>query len=1045
MIKKFITFAVDKPIINHILMLFMLLLSIFAYQNIPKEIFPPSVLDQITITGAYHGASADVLDKMVVKSLEDDIKTISEIKNIDTVIQNGFFSIRADVKPGSDNQLVLSDVKDVIANVRRDLPADMDEPIAKITVHDFPLLLVAISGDVSTKRLLEISEDLKSRLSSYKNLSNITIRGDADDEVLIDIDNEKLTAYELSKESVYQSISTLSSIFPVGTIEQKGNHLYISTINGEKSVESLESTLITVSGKRVRLGDIAKVSFGLSDSNEISHYNGLRNISININKTKEGNAIALSRDIKKMLKGVQKEYNDVVLEAYTDTSIWIKNRLNLVSSNILFGLILVFLALFMSVNYKIALVVAIGIPASFMITLIAADMIGYSLNMLTLLGALIALGMLVDEAIVVAENIYRHMEMGKSPREAAIDGSLEMFPAVLTATLTTVFAFLPLLILSGEMGMFMKVLPVMISILLLSSLFEAFYFLPLHAKEFFSIKGTKIEYDRNNFWIKLDYLYKKILNRLLIRKKLSLMLLVMFILFSTAGMFSLTKFKLFPEFDSTQIYLNGKIDVNSKLEDTEKRVTQIEKNLLKYYKENAAEGEVSSITSVIGILFNSDQTFDTGKNLFHIFINLHEKAPENFFDTYLNPIFSLEYDGSDMIREQKAQDFAKATQENVLEDFKSMTLSNGEKVFSEINIFVPQTGIVGHDIEIGLNAVDENRQLKAIVELKNKLTSIDGVFDVTDNAREGVMELKLRVNEYGQMLGFSEAYITSHLRGSFLKGEYAKMFDDKGLIRLRIEDPNKDKNLNIKSVKLTTPDGKYVVKLDEICDFLYKKSYVKIYKEDATRVRSVIARVESKTILATEVMKKIEPLLDKLKKDGVDIIIKGEAKENKQMKKEMSQAALIAIFLIFISLVWMFNSLILPLIIISTIPLSVVGALVGTYIMGINLTMPGVMGIIGLAGVVVNDGLIMLSFIKDADSQNEMMNKAGHRLRPILLTSITTVLGLSSMIFFASGQALIIQPMAISLGFGIAWATILNLYYVPLLYAVIYKVNDKSE
>jgi len=1045
MIKKFITFAVDKPIINHILMVFMLLLSVFAYQNIPKEIFPPSVLDQITITGAYHGASADVLDKMVVKSLEDDIKTISEIKNIDTVIQNGFFSIRADVKPGSDNQLVLSDVKDVIANVRRDLPADMDEPIAKITVHDFPLLLVAISGDVSTKRLLEISEDLKSRLSSYKNLSNITIRGDADDEVLIDIDNEKLTAYKLSKESVYQAIATLSSIFPIGTIEQKGNHLYISTINGEKSVESLESTLITVSGKRVRLGDIAKVSFGLSDSNEISHFNGLRNISININKTKEGNAIALSRDIKKMLKGVQKEYSDVVLEAYTDTSIWIKNRLNLVSSNILFGLILVFLALFMSVNYKIALVVAIGIPASFMITLIAADMIGYSLNMLTLLGALIALGMLVDEAIVVAENIYRHMEMGKSPREAAIDGSMEMFPAVLTATLTTVFAFLPLLILSGEMGMFMKVLPVMISILLISSLFEAFYFLPLHAKEFFSMQSAKMEYDRNDFWVKLDWFYKKILNILLKRKKFSLTILVMFILLSTVGMFSLTKFKLFPDFDSTQIYLNGKIDVNSKLEDTEKRVTQIEKKLLKYYKENKAEGEVSSITSVIGILFNSDQTFDTGENLFHIFINLHEKAPENFFDTYLNPIFSLEYDGSDMIREHKAQDFAKITQENVLEEFKNMTLSNGDKIFSEINIFVPQTGIVGHDIEIGLNAVDENRQLKAIEELKSKLASIDGVFDITDNAREGVRELKLRVNEYGQMLGFSEAYVSSHLRGSFLKGEYAKMFDEKGLVRLRIEDPNKDENLNIKSVKLTTPDGKHVVKLDEICDFTYKKSYVKIYKEDATRVRTVIARVESKTVLATEVMEKIEPLLSKLKKDGVDIIIKGEAKENKQMKKEMSQAALIAIFLIFISLVWMFNSLVLPLIIISTIPLSVVGALVGTYIMGINLTMPGVMGIIGLAGVVVNDGLIMLSFIKDADSQDEMMNKAGHRLRPILLTSITTVLGLSSMIFFASGQALIIQPMAISLGFGIAWATVLNLYYVPLLYAVIYKVDCKSE
>jgi multidrug efflux pump subunit AcrB len=272
------------------------------------------------------------------------------------------------------------------------------------------------------------------------------------------------------------------------------------------------------------------------------------------------------------------------------------------------------------------------------------------------------------------------------------------------------------------------------------------------------------------------------------------------------------------------------------------------------------------------------------------------------------------------------------------------------------------------------------------------------------------------------------------------------MFNTKGLIRVRIEDPEKDETMDIASVKLTTPDGRQVVRLDDICDFIYKKSYVKIFKEDGDRVRTVIARVESKTILATEVMEKIKPLLKAFEKEGIKVIIKGEEKENKQMKKEMSQAALIALFLIFLSLVWMFNSLVLPLIIVSTIPLSIVGALVGTYIMGINLTMPGVMGMIGLAGVVVNDGLIMLSFIKGSKNQKEMMQKAGHRLRPILLTSITTVLGLSSMIFFASGQALIIQPMAISLGFGIAWATVLNLYYVPLMYSVIYKVDlDSSE
>jgi multidrug efflux pump subunit AcrB len=295
------------------------------------------------------------------------------------------------------------------------------------------------------------------------------------------------------------------------------------------------------------------------------------------------------------------------------------------------------------------------------------------------LGALIALGMLVDEAIVVAENIYRHMEMGKTPREAAIDGSVEMFPAVLTATLTTVFAFLPLLILSGEMGMFMKVLPVMISILLISSLFEAFYFLPLHSKELFSMKDTKIDHDRSDFWVRLDVQYEKLLHILLKRKKRSLFLLVAFIVLATAGMLSITKFKLFPEFDSTQIYLSGKIDVNSKLEDTEKYVTDLEHKLLEYYRSQGdGKGEVSSITSIIGLLFNSDQTFESGNNLFHIFINLHEKAPENFFDTYLNPIFSLEYDGSDMIREKRAQEIAKDTQKNVIETVRQMKLPSGE-------------------------------------------------------------------------------------------------------------------------------------------------------------------------------------------------------------------------------------------------------------------------------------------------------------------------------------------------------------------------------
>jgi len=1035
MIKGFITFAVDKPIINHILMVFMLLLSIFAYQNIAKEIFPASQLDTVSISGGYTGASANVLDKMVVGTIEDGLKGISEIDTIYTTIQNGSFIIKADIKT-NDTQSVLSDVKDVISNTRRDLPGDMEEPIARIAVHDYPVLLVAISGDVSKSKLIDAANELKGKLALIKDLSGIDIRGDADDEVLITLDQKKLEAYGLEKSAVYKAISGIASIFPAGTLDGQGEHLYISTINGEKSEEALSGTLLHIGDKHVRLGDIASVYLGLEDAKQISHFNGKENISLNINKSKEGNAIALSKEIREELKVFSKKYEDIEFIAYTDTSIWIKNRLNLVSSNILFGLILVFLALLLSVNFRIALVVAIGIPASFMIAIIAADLIGYSLNMLSLLGMLIALGMLVDEAIVVAENIYRHMEMGKSPRDAAIDGSLEMFPAVLTATLTTVFAFLPLLIMSGKMGMFMQVLPVMISILLLSSLFEAFYFLPLHAKEFFSMGKVNVKEEEESFWKRWIAFYEKILNKLLLRKKLSLSLIIGGIIFGTIGISSITKFQLFPEFDAQQVYMNGKININNDLKDTEKYVSQIEEALLKSLDKNA----VDSVTSVIGFKFNKDQSFETGDNLFQIFINLHEKAPENFFDKYINPLFSLEYDGSDMVRNKLSQTIAKEVDADVVKKFKTLQV-DGKDVFEEFNVYVQQTGLVGNDIEIGFSHHDEVKTLKAMQMLEENLTATAGISDISNNANEGERELKLRVNEYGQQLGFSESYIVSILKGAFLKAEYAKMFNAKGLLRIRIEDAYKSNSTMLANFKLTTPDKTQVVRLADVCDFTFQKSFVKIFKEDGDKVRSVFAAVDKNTTIPAVVMENLKPLLERIEKTGVKVIIKGEEKESSKVKKEMTEAMIIAMFLIFITLVWMFNSLVLPLIILSTIPLSVLGALVGTYLMGINMTMPGMMGIIGLAGVVVNDGLIMLIFIRGSKNYDEMHHKAGMRLRPILLTSVTTVLGLSSLMFFASGQALILQPMAISLGFGIAWATVLNLYYVPLMYAVIYKVK----
>ncbi len=1030
MIKKFIVFAIEKSILNHIFFLFLLLLGSFAYVNIPKEIFPPTNLDAIAISGSYAGASPDILDKMAVTPIEDELKNLSEISDLKSTIKNGFFRIKASLKDGEDIDDTLSDAKDIISSIKRDLPSDMDEPTVKVIKNAFPLVTIAIASNEETKKLLKVADALKKELSSIGDLSNIDIRGESDEELLFSLQVRKIEALGLDTNSVIQALSSLSNIFPVGMIKEQGNHLTLSTYNGLKDANAIRESIITVGDKKVRIGDIAKVSFGLGEASEISHFNALPNISVNINKSKSGNAITLVKAIRAKLKVYAKKYPAYKFDVYTDSSIWIRNRLNTVISNILFGLILVTLSIYIFVNARISFVVAIGIPTSFLIGLIATQMLGYSLNMLSLLGALIALGMLVDEAIVVAENIQRHIENGDDAKTAAINGASEMFPAVLTATATTIFAFLPLLIMSGEMGVFIKILPIMISILLLSSLFEAFYFLPLHAKEM--LKAHKGVHRNDALWERMKKRYSAMLQFLLSYRFIMMGLFLLLTFGGTALMLKNSKFQLFPTFDTTQIYVSGKVNKNFSLEQTQTLVTKVEKILLS----KLDKGDISSVTSISGMKLDAKYKAEIGDNLFHIFINLHEHKPENFYNRFINPLLSPEYDDSDMLRNHTAQQIA--------DEIKTLTKKfYHDKDFEEFSVVVPGAGIVESDVDIAFSG-DEKAVIKAIEKLKSKMQSIKGVYNIADDLVSGERELKLKVNAYGQSLGFTENYLANTLRPLFSKAEISKMFYEGKLTRIKSQSLGKDIYASLQNITVAIPNSQQTIRLSEIATFITKPSFASINKEDGEQLYSVLASLKKETITSSEFLAKIKPTLDDIKKAGIKIEIKGEAKANKKVQKEMMQAATIAIFLIFIALIWMFDSIALSLYVLSTIPLSLFGVLLGHIIMSLNLTMPGMLGIVGLAGVVVNDGIIMIDFIRRAKSYEDFIEKASLRLRPILLTSITTILGLSTLIFFAAGQSVILQPMAVSLGFGIAWATVLNLFFLPLLYATTHKIRKPS-
>ena len=1028
MIHSIIKFGLEKPILNYMLLLFVLILSIFSYMKIPKEIFPISSLNAITINGNYAGASSNILNKLAVQKIEDELGSISEADTISTVVKTGFFSINIKLKSGYKVADVIDDIKDIVTKIRADLPTDMDEPTVKEVNSAFPLVTIAIFGDKTREELIEIADNIKSKVNKIDDLSEVTIWGDSDTQLLITFDEAKIEAYGLNKALVVSTISNTSSIFPAGIIKDKGTHYYLSSQNGEKDLKKLHNMILKFGNQSLYLKDIAKIEYKLADVVTKSHYNGKLDMSIGINKGSSGDSIALVKEIKEILAIEQEKYTDVTFDTYTDTSVWIKNRLNTVVSNIFFGIMLLSTALFFFINMRIAFVVAVGIPTSFMIGLVAAEQMGYSLNMLSLLGALLALGMLVDEAIVVAENIYRHLEMGKDKMTAAVDGATEMFPAVLTATATTIFAFLPILLMTGETGVFMRILPIMISVLLVSSLLEAFFFLPLHAKH--ALNVNKEDAKADTIWTRNKKLYSTILTFCLKWKYIAFVSLVSFIIIGTFSLGKILKFEFMPDFDTTQVYISGSVGVGHDIDETEEIILKLEKKLLNNFELGS---EIDSISSVIGLKLDGKQLPQNEEFYFQIFVNLQERAPSNFFDTYINPYLSPKYDNTDMTRIEPAR---------VISNKMATLLKDeiGSKQFPELKISVPGAGIVSNDIEMSFSSVNKKALSSAINTIKKELSKIEGITNIADDILLGNQELKFSVNSYGQQLGFTESKIVNELKPFYFKGSYSKMYDTQGIVEIVMQSKNKDIKDSLYKFELAIPNSTQKVLLKDIVTFTQIATLSQIFKEDGTAIQSITASINGE-ITSAEVYVQLQPILDTLK-SNVTIDIKGEEKENKQVQEEMAQAALIAIVLIFISLVWMFDSIVKSFIILSTIPLSILGVFLGHLVMGLNLTMPGLIGMVGLAGVIVNDGIIMMDFIKKAKNIEELKEYSLLRLRPILLTSLTTILGLSTLIFFASGQSLILQPMAVALGFGILWATVLNLYYVPMLYRLIYLRKD---
>lgn len=1030
MFEKILRFFVENSRMNYTLFLLVFAIGIWSFTKTPKEIFPNFDLDMISIKGSYSGASVDILDKMAVTEIEDNIKNIDSVDTMSTIVSPGKFTIVLELKKGYNKYVEADKIKDAVTLMKANLPSDMDEPSVNTLDRARALVSVSVTSKKQTiDQLKPFADDLKNKMLTVNGVNEITIFGDSDKYFEVLLDEKKIDALELNKSDVFSVIGNLSYIFPIGKIEDPKKHYYISTNNGAKNAEDFGNTLIKVSGKTVYVKDIAIIAKKYEDSSTLYSFNGENALSLEVVQSDTADAIKIVNEIKKILPDIRKNNPDINISITDDNSERIVDRLNVVTSNILLGIILITILVALLINARMSLIIVLGIPTSFVIAATYMYLSGYTINMISLVGVLIAIGIVVDDAIVVSENIQQHIEEGHSPKEAAIMGAKEMVKPVTIASLTTLFSFLPILMISGTMGEVMKLIPIALSALVVASLIESFIFLPIHAAHTLK-SGAKV-----TSWEKANAVYNKIIHFFMNWRKTFIVIFIIIVPVLTFKFVSDSKFQMFPKYDATDVKITIKANANTTLEESFKIVSSIESDLL----EKTDEFFIRNISSVAGYRKDVGSNTENFPYAMYMTVELQKLKAMNFLDNYITPYLSFQYDEEGRTRE--------ITSDNISEKLKDFLDKKDYKTkfnLDEIEVLEKKVGPIKADIKIGIVTQDNQKAINAVQKLDNELKKIEGIKSASNSLKFGIDEIKIKVNPYGEQLGLTESFIGNYLSNLYLLKKKAVSFDEKEMLDIKIKSQNKDDYESFKNTKIPLTNGSFVT-LYEVVELNALRAFEQLLKDEGIKNFYVFANVNPDIITSSEVIKKIKPLLDEIEKDGIKLVLKGEAEKNAELRRDMLLATALALVLIMISMLYLFNSFRETFIVMSVIPFSILGVLIGHQVIGLNLSMPSMIGALGLAGVVINDGIIMMTYLKKAKTIDEIFSRATKRFRPIIITTVTTIVGMLSLILFPSGEAVIFQPIAIALGFGLAWGTVLNLIYVPVLFTLTHKLRKETK
>jgi len=1017
---KLIQYFIKHSIITNWVVLVICLAGIFALFKLERRINPKMEIDQISIDIPYPGASAVEVEEGIIIKIEESLRGIEGIEKVYSTSQDNYGYLNVEISPGYDMNKAIQDVKNAVNSINS-YPTDAEKPIIYQDTQWNRGIMLSIYGPEDLFTLKKIVEEYRDALLKTGKISNIRIWGIPEREFSIEISPENLIRYKLTIEDISQAIRNSNLNISSGSVLTDQEEILIRSYNKKYHASDLKNIEVvsSINGQKIKLADICSVKEQWPENRFYSEYNGRKSVGFNVMYNNNEDVVEVVKITEGIAKQFEAKYAGLVhFNSFIKETDELQERIDLMSQNGLLGLFLVVVLLGIFLNSRVAFWVAVGIPISLLGMFFTLWVLGITINEMSLFGIIMVIGILVDDGIVIGESIYSQWEKhGKTPIRAAIDGTMDVIKPVSISVITTMVAFIPYFYFYGELGKFVWEIAAVVIISLAFSLVEALIILPAHLAH---SKALHINTKDNNLFVRirhsidkgLDIFLYKIYKKFLafsLKNRWAVSAGVLAVILLIVGLFqgSHVKAQFFPNLEPPYARIQVETPAGTSAEVANKiRYKLIDKSLM--FAKNWDIPDKGKLNPI--------QNYTSWMN-----------------GGTINIFFVLPSSGE---RGYSIGEFSDALSEYIGNVPEAENVTVGGWTFG------------GSPISVRFQSTNYTQLLKAKDLLKDDLRKIDGVKDIRDDTPLGNNEFIVTLKPKGKALGFTLRDLTAQLRQGFYGQEVMRLQRGRDEVKVWVRFTKDDRVAisQIENLKIRTPSGDYVP-FKEVADYNIQRSLRRIRHENGERSVTVYANLDySKNDLAVILGDLNSTVIPKIlsQVDGVTRSYGGQSEEVDKMIGSMTYSMAIAMIVIFTILMFLLKSYLQTLLIMSLIPLGVIGAILGHFIMGIPVSILSFLGIVALAGIIINDSVVMLdrfnNLIRKGEDIFEALLDAGvTRFRPIVLTTVTTAAGLAPIIFLRSEQGQFLAPMAVSVAFGLIFGTIITLLILP---SALYVLSD---